>query len=96
MGKYQEIAEARELLELPEHATMEEIKAQYRELLNKWHPDKCSRNKEACVEMTKKLVAAYEVIAEYCKHYRYSFTREEVAKYLSDQDWRLQRFGDDS
>ena len=46
MNKYQEITEARKLLELSEHATMDEIKAQYRELLSRWHPDKCSQNKD--------------------------------------------------
>jgi len=95
MNKYQEITEARKLLELPESATMEEIKAQYRGLLNKWHPDKCNEDIDQCIEITRKLVAAYEVIRSYCNHYRYSFTREEVAKYLSGQEWWTRRFGDD-
>jgi DnaJ-class molecular chaperone len=95
MKKYREITEARKLLELPEHATLDEIKAQYRELLNKWHPDKCAQDKDLCIEMTKKLITAYEVVIAYCSQYKYSFTREEVAKYLSGQDWWLERFGDD-
>lgn len=95
MNKYQEITEARKLLELPEHATMDEIKAQYRELLGRWHPDTCSQDKDLCLEMTKKLIAAYEVIIAYCSQYRYSFTREEVSQYLSGQELWLERFGDD-
>ena len=95
MNKYQKITEARKLLKLPEHATMEEIKAQYHELLNKWHPDKCRQDSDQCIEMTKKLVAAYETIVSYCDHYSFSFAREEVAKYLSGQDWWMKRFGDD-
>jgi len=39
MNKYQEITEARALLELPERATIEEIKSNYRRLMRKWHPD---------------------------------------------------------
>jgi len=95
VNKYQEITKARKLLELPEHATMEEIKANYRELLGRWHPDKCNDDTERCKEMTRKIIAAYEIIIEYCSHYTYSFTREELAKYLSGQDWWMERFGDD-
>ena len=54
MNKYQDITEARKLLELPQRATMKEIKSNYRMLLAKWHPDRCSENKEQCNEMTKK------------------------------------------
>jgi len=38
MRKYQKIYEARKLLELPERATMDEIKTGYRNLIKKWHP----------------------------------------------------------
>jgi DnaJ-class molecular chaperone len=95
MGKYQEIDEARKLLELPERATMEEIKSNYRKLIRKWHPDRCEDNSDQCIEMTKKLIAAYGTIIAYCKHYRFSFTEEEVAQYLSGEDWWIRRFGDD-
>jgi len=95
MNKYQEITKARKLLELSESATMEEIKSNYRELINKWHPDRCSEHSDQCVEMTRKLVAAYEIITAYCNNYRFSFAKEEVAKYLSRQDWWMERFGDD-
>ncbi|MBN2297983.1 MAG: J domain-containing protein [Deltaproteobacteria bacterium] len=95
MKKYREITEARRLLQLPEYATMEEIKDQYRQLLNRWHPDKCTHDKDRCKEMTTKIIAAYEIITAYCSRYKYSFSREEVAKYLSGQDWWLERFGDD-
>ena len=87
MNRYQEITEARKLLELPETATMEEIKAQFRELMNRWHPDKCNEDTERCKEMSRKIIAAYEIIVEYCKHYNYSFTKKEMAKYLSGQEW---------
>ena len=95
MNKYQEITEARKQLELPETATMDEIKANYRELINRWHPDKCNDDNELCKEMTRKIIAAYEIIIEYCNHYKYSFAREESAKYLSGEDWWMERFGDD-
>ncbi|MBN2060090.1 MAG: DnaJ domain-containing protein [Deltaproteobacteria bacterium] len=40
MSKFDEISKARKILELPEMATMAEIKSNYRRLLAKWHPDK--------------------------------------------------------
>jgi len=95
MGNYREIDEARKLIELPERATMQEIKANYRRLMRKWHPDRCGDNSYQCVEMTKKLIAAHEILIAYCKHYRFSFTEEEVAHYSSGEDWWIRRFGDD-
>jgi DnaJ-class molecular chaperone len=90
---YQKINEARKLLDLPERATMEEIKSNYRELIRKWHPDKCKESKEKCTEMTTRLIAAYKIIHEYCKHYKFSFSKKEVKNYLSDEEWWLDRFG---
>jgi DnaJ-class molecular chaperone len=95
MNKYQEITEARKLLELPERATMEEIKVKYRNLTMKWHPDRCKETKEKCTEMTAKIVAAYRIIIEYCNHYKFSFSKEEVRNHLSEEEWWFERFGKD-
>ncbi len=95
MRKYREIDEARKLLELPDRATMGEIKSNYRGLLRKWHPDRCGGQAEQCAEMTKRIVAAYETVMTYCRHYRYSFTEEEVSRYGPDDDWWMKRFGND-
>ncbi|MBW1841001.1 MAG: J domain-containing protein [Deltaproteobacteria bacterium] len=96
MDTYQKINEARTLLELPEKATMEEIKSNYRDLIQKWHPDRCKKSKEKCTEMTTRIIAAYEVICDYCRHYRFSFSQKEVKNYLSDEEWWLDRFGQSS
>lgn len=40
MIKRQDIIAARDVLGLPERATMEEIKSRYRSLMHQWHPDK--------------------------------------------------------
>ena len=95
MNKYQEITEARKLLELPERATMEEIKANYRKLIRKWHPDRCKKTKKKCTEMTAKIVAAYRIIIAYCNHYKFSFSKEELKNHLSEEEWWLERFGND-
>jgi len=57
--KYQEIIDAKRILELPETATMASIKSRYRRLVTKWHPDKCVEDRESCAEMTRKIVSAY-------------------------------------
>ncbi|CAN2041288.1 Molecular chaperone DnaJ [Candidatus Magnetomoraceae bacterium gMMP-15] len=95
MNKYQEITEARKLLELSEQATMEKIKSNYRMLLSKWHPDKCNENSDQCNEMTKKIIAAYNTIIIYCNHYKFSFAQKEVNNYLSAEEWWFERFGND-
>jgi DnaJ-class molecular chaperone len=95
MNKYQEIEQARKLLELPERATMDEIKENYRSLLRKWHPDKKKGSKKRCTEMTVKIVAAYRTLIDYCSHYRFSFSEDEVRQHLSNEEWWLERFGDD-
>jgi DnaJ-class molecular chaperone len=95
MDKYHQITEARKLLELPERASMKEIKSNYRKLIRKWHPDKCSENSEQCNEMTKKLNAAYNIIITYCNQYKFPFTKEEVKNYSSVEEWWFDRFGND-
>ena len=93
--KYQDIIEAKELLELPDRASMEEIKSKYRELIGQWHPDKCRKTEEECSEMARKIIAAYKTITIYCNQYKYSFTTDEIKKYLSGEDWWFERFGND-
>jgi DnaJ-class molecular chaperone len=95
MGKYQKITESREVLNLSESATMQEIKANYRALLGKWHPDKSAEDKDLSNEMTRRVIAAYQTIVAYCKQYRFSFSEEEVKKYISPEEWWFERFGND-
>jgi len=93
--KYQDIIEAKELLNLPERVSMEEIKSNYRQLIMQWHPDKCNDNDDKCNEMTKKLTAAYKIVILYCNQYKYSFAKEEIKRYLSAEYWWFERFGND-
>ncbi len=95
MNKYEEITAARKILELPETATMASIKSNYRRLLARWHPDKHPDNTEECAETTRKVVAAYETIVDYCLGYRYSFSEDAVKMHLSADEWWFDRFGDD-
>ena len=92
-SKYEKISRARKILQLPESATMEEIKDHYRRLIIKWHPDRCSEEKEACLEMTNQIISAYKVILNYCRNYKFSFSREEVDKYITGEEWWMRQFG---
>ena len=95
MKRYQDITAAREVLELPETATMTSIKSSYRRLLAKWHPDKRGENEKVCNEMTRKIISAYKMIMDYCQHYQYSFSEEAVRRHLSPEDRWFEQFGND-
>lgn len=90
-----DVMKAKELLGLPERASMNEIKSNYRRLVSRWHPDKCVENDNECYEMTRKIIAAYKIILAYCEQYKYSFTEEEVKKHRSPEQWWFEKFGND-
>ncbi len=92
---FETINRAWEILRLPEYATMDQIKDQYRTLIKQWHPDRCNEAPEKCEEMTRHITEAYQVIINYCNSYRYSFKRDEVEKHLSEDELWRQRFGSD-
>jgi len=89
------IDQAREALQLPKHATMDQIKKQYKSLIKRWHPDKCNEAPERCEAMARRITDAYRIILNYCNSYQYSFERDEVKKHVSESEWWLQRFGSD-
>ena len=93
---YQELTNAREVLGIPEKATVKMIKSQYRKRLKQWHPDTCPEDKqETCQEKTRQLVEAYTEIMRYCEQYKISFARQDLGEYLSPEEWWRERFGGD-
>ncbi len=94
-NKYEEITKAREILDLSESATMDEIKSHYKALLKKWHPDVSQEKKEIYEEMIRKITDAYDCIMMYCSDYKFSFSKEEVEKYISPEEWWTKRFGNE-
>lgn len=96
MSTYEEINEARLLLGLHQRASLAEIRANYKRLMRKWHPDKCTEDAQSCEEMSKKIIAAYELIIAYCEMYRFSFSKDEIMEHASEEDFWLERFGKDS
>lgn len=52
------------VLGVSETATKAEIKAAFRTLIQKWHPDKNPGNQVQAEEMSKKIIAAYTVLMD--------------------------------
>jgi len=96
MNKYEEITAARELLELPETADQAMIKSNFKRLLTKWHPDTHPEDQDQRNEMTRKIISAYQLIMDYCLHYKFSFSEEAVKDQDPLEDWWIRRFGDQS
>ena len=65
LSKSKKIKKAGALLDLGEKATLKEVKSHYKDLLKKWHPDKCNKKKAECNEITQKIVSAYKIIIDY-------------------------------
>lgn len=90
MANFNEIEEARKLLGLGEAATLKEIKAAYRALAHRYHPDKHSDSAgEEPDETMKRLNRSYKLLMEYCDNYKYSFSEQDVARtYFYDEYMR--------
>jgi DnaJ-class molecular chaperone len=91
---FEEIDKARQLLGLPQEATLSEIKDAYRRRAKEYHPDKqkLGKRKEYSQKMTR-INKAYEILMDYLEQYRFSFSEEEVKKNDPDRDMR--RFSKD-
>lgn len=95
MASFEEIEHARKLLGLFHSASIPEVEKKYKELLFKWHPDKNRGNEEEATEMTAELIDAYKILMDYLMRYKIPFTKEEVSKYLTGEDWWKNKFGSD-
>jgi preprotein translocase subunit Sec63 len=95
MGRYEEITKARKVLELDEFATVKEIKNQYRTLLKEWHPDLCRENDAIRKQKTIEIINAYRIIMGYCEQYSFSFSKEEIKKYISPEELWAKQYGKD-
>lgn len=93
MDSFEKMEKARKLLGLFESATIPEVEKQYKKLLLKWHPDRNMDNQEKATEMTSEIIESYKLIMEYFMNYKIPFSREEIRKYSSLDDWWLNKFG---
>ena len=90
---FEQLDWARKQLELPEIASINQIKEKYRELSKKWHPDHCKDNPAECHRMQQRLNTAYDTLMNYCNSFQYSFMREDVERFPTGEDFWWERFG---
>lgn len=86
MASFEDIDEARKQLGLREAATLQEIKRAYRERAHRYHPDRGGKETSSGENM-KELNRAYELLTEYCSLYKYTFTREDVARAYPEEEY---------
>ncbi len=97
MADFTQIDRARRILGLGDRATLEEIKAAYRKLSLKYHPDRCKdKNKRESEEMAKKINHSKDILLRYCAGYRYSFKEKDIRIDAMDNEYyeHLRRFYD--
>jgi hypothetical protein len=94
-GLVEQITWARNVLGLGETATLSEINGNCQNLLKKWHPDISKDDPAICNKVTKQILQAREILDVYCSQYKFSFSKQEVEKYLSPREWLIKRFEDE-
>ncbi len=92
--QWQAVMEARELLELPEKATLAEIKKAYRRMSKKYHPDTSTQQGLRQDVSMDDIIGAYQVLHDYCTEYSFPLAVADGEK-LEAEDWWLDRFGQD-
>ena len=94
MAAFEKINKAKEILCLPETATLKEIRESYKNLCLKYHPDRVSEDKKKEYgEIFIKITKSYNFLLSYCSNYPYSFKKEDVKKVLIEEsDEEFKRF----
>lgn len=84
---HREFRHAIEVFGLAERASLEQIKARYRDLVKRHHPDQKNATNP---ETMHKVNHAYKVLTTYCEGYRYCFTEEEFLEQVPEERMRRQ------
>lgn len=98
--EWKKIVVAKTLLELPDQATLAEIKKAYRRLAKKHHPDLAHHRpgepdgQERQVAEMHRLTEACRILLEYGKKYKIPLMPAGDQP-LEGEDWWMERFGDD-
>jgi preprotein translocase subunit Sec63 len=87
------IIEARDLLGLDTHASLDEIKKAYRTKAKLHHPDTAPTALDQEITMHR-LTEAYQILLDYCTTYRFPLDPDENTP-VDDEDWWMDRFGND-
>jgi DnaJ-class molecular chaperone len=87
---YQELRQALNVFGLGERASLDEIRRRYRELVRQHHPDAGGEDPAAI----RRVNAAYRLLGDYCRHYRFCFSHEEFLEQSPEERLREQFSGD--
>jgi len=85
---FQNLQKALEIMGLGERASLAEIKARYRQLVKRCHPD--GQPERVDPESIQQLNAAYALLRDYCASYRYCFSQEEFWEQNPEERMRRQ------
>lgn len=83
---YQEFQQALSVFGLGERATLEQIRKRHRDLARRCHPDHGAADDDAIRQVN----AAYRILSEYCRGYRFSFAPEEFYEQHPEEQLRRQ------
>jgi len=92
---FQKITAARQVLGIFEEATLESIKNAFRDKILIWHPDKCKEPLDDCQKKATELINAYNVITNFCAHYKFSFNQQTVDAHAPYEEMWLKLYGHD-
>ena len=86
MIDFKEMDKARKILNLPEAATLDEIKKAYRKFSLRYHPDQGTISEDdSRAEKFREITRARDVLLKYLASYRYLFTEEDFKKHLGPE-----------
>ncbi len=85
---------AKELFGLGDRATLRQIKAGFRELIKKYHPDLAGEGEENRAKI-QEVTEAYQALLSYCESYEFPLIMAESDLEVDDEDWWMNRFGQD-
>jgi len=78
---YEQLDNARKLLQLEEETTQQEIRDKYWQLTKKFHPDKFPGDQDA-QEYYEKINRAYTLVTDYCQDPSCSFREEDLKRWV--------------
>jgi len=90
MPSYQDLHAALEILDLPERARLDEIRSRHRQLVRRHHPDAGGGDDETI----RRINAAYRLLSDYCRAYRFDFSHAEFLEQCPEERLREQFAGD--
>ena len=85
------LEQALEALGLPRRASRKEIRAAYRRLARRWHPDRApAREEDAHRQRMQQINAAYQVVLKFIEDYVYDLVTDAPGD--DYQEWWTSRF----